>query len=55
MDIRHSFFLRLGFAPLGFIGKVFNETVIIFLWSPNGECYKMWEFVALWKLMDDNS
>ena len=29
MDIQHSFFLRPNFVPLGFIGKVFNEAVII--------------------------
>ena len=29
MNILHSFFLRPGFVPMGFIGKVFNETVIV--------------------------
>ena len=28
MDILHSFFLRPGFVPLGFTGKVFNETIV---------------------------
>ena len=28
MDILHSFSLRPGFVPLGFTGKVFNETVV---------------------------
>ena len=31
MNILHFFFLRLGFVPLGFTGKVFNEAVTIFL------------------------
>ena len=28
MDILHSFFLRLGFVPMGFTDKVFNEAVV---------------------------
>ena len=30
ISVLHSFFLRPGFVPLGFTGKVFNEAVLIF-------------------------
>ena len=39
MDVRvlHSFSLRPSFVPLGFIGKVFNETIVTnFLKFHNG-------------------
>ena len=48
------FFLCLGFVPLGFTGKVFNEAVTIFLWSSKGECYKIWSFIGLWELVEDH-
>ena len=30
ISVLHSFFLRPGFVPLGFTGKVFNEAVLIY-------------------------
>ena len=45
VSVLHSFFLHLGFVPLGFTSKIFNEAVLTnFLRSNNGhskrECYK---------------
>ena len=40
----HSFFLNLGFVPMGFPGKVFNEaTLIIIVYS-----FSFTEFLSQW-------